>query len=117
LDPQRLESLQKVFTAIFYSKEAEHTFAQVIDGLPTKAAWMENQAILPKLPEILERDQPTESSVARFIELRAEFQLANLSIPSKVVNCALLKFSLTFIGGTSVSKLNTQFPRVPPPAS
>lgn len=68
-------------TTVLDSKAAENTFAQVIYGLLTHAAFRENFQFHPTIPEILEREQPNEDSVKLFAEIRAGFQLANLEIP------------------------------------
>lgn len=84
LDFERLQYLENFLVTILASSVAERAFAQIIDGLPTRTSFERNAGSRPWLPEVLQREGPSESSLEVFRTFRARFQLAGVLVNSKV---------------------------------
>jgi hypothetical protein len=78
-------SVDKVQRFALASKKSEETFAQIIDGLPTRASslgysgdWLRS--------DIYQRMEPSESSVRIFREFLTKLQTSSIQIDAQVSN-------------------------------
>lgn len=83
LDPLRLSFFEYALTTILSLDVSETAFAQVIDGLPTRMAFLPNRGMVSTPPEIACREAPTEQSLDIFREFRRRLQPALLAVDSK----------------------------------
>jgi hypothetical protein len=83
LEPQKLRRFDKTFRRVLASKEAEHAFAEIIDGLPTRISSMRCGGDFIR-PDILDRDEPCASSVLIFRQFRERLEIGRIQVLSQV---------------------------------
>ena len=86
LAPDRFHKLKQCLTSILASSLAEETFAQIIDGQPTRSSYERNFGEYGA--ERFERDEPSAQAVQRYRECKVNFVTPALKIEAKVnVEC------------------------------
>lgn len=84
IDPERFRLINSILMTILTSDVAESTFAQIIDGPPTRNSFEHNTATRTLDFEIASRDEPTQQSRSIFREFRDQLQPAFITLDSKV---------------------------------
>ena len=84
VDLERFRLINSILMTILASDVAESTFAQIIDGIPTRISFEDNTAMRPSSFEISSRDEPTQQSRLIFREFCNQLQPASMTVDSKV---------------------------------
>lgn len=84
LDAERYHLVNHALMAVLASDAAEATFAQIIDGAPTRLIFEQNTGMQSWEPGIVSRDEPTPESRAIFREFRRRIQPASIALNSQV---------------------------------
>jgi hypothetical protein len=84
LDSEHLQYLQRLISAILSSPAAEETFAQLIDGLITRASFLRCAESQPTLAAVAQHNAPTMEAIELFRQFRAQIQIPHIKLDSKV---------------------------------
>ena len=80
LAPERLEYLERFVSTILSSSAAERTYAQLIDGLPTRASFQRCSTWEPTFTAIVEREAPSPNAIELFRSFRQQLQVSQIKI-------------------------------------
>ena len=84
LSASKLELLERSLNSILQLAVAEETFAQIIDGKPTRPSYERNYFTLFD-PSVSERLCPTDSSVREWAQIKENLGLQSLKLDVKLV--------------------------------
>ena len=84
LAPTKLELLSRLLRPILQSAIAEDTFAQIIDGQPTRPSYRKNYRTVWD-PDVSERTRPTDSSIREWTEIKETFVPQILKLDAQLV--------------------------------
>lgn len=84
LTPRKLELLDRSLKFILLSAIAQDTFAQIIDGQPTRLSYEINYRTI-RDPDVSERMYPADSSIREWIEIREAVVPQTLRLDAQLV--------------------------------
>lgn len=95
VDPKKLQDLETVLTAILALPIAPDTFAQIIEGRPTRTPYSDEikKSKDPFIKTIIISDnvEPSHEAVQRFEEIKAAFAPQDLIMDLKVRRLSILR--------------------------
>lgn len=85
LDAQHMDAFRCALNNTLLTEVAEHAYAEIIDGLPTRESWLDFNPWRPGHPvEELKHDKLCAGSLEKAREIRLDFDVYVLSFPSWV---------------------------------
>lgn len=87
LNAEHMAAFRRALDNVFLTEVAENTYAEIIDGLPTRESWRDFNPWRPGHPvEELKHDKLCAGSREKARELRSDFDIYLLSPPAWVCN-------------------------------
>jgi len=83
LEPEKADRFEQTFRRVLASQKAVETFAQIIDGLPTRDISMEAGGDFLR-PEIWQRSAPCDISVREAQQLQAKISVGTMQVKAEV---------------------------------
>ena len=85
ITPEKLERLEATLATILTSSVAEETYAQLIDGNPTRSSFYENYGGENlENTNVSDLDKPSSQAIQSFQDIRASFSPLDLSLDVNV---------------------------------
>ena len=84
LNPSKLELLDRALKSILLSAIAQDTFAQIIDGQPTRSSYKDNYRTVWE-PDVSERTCPTEASIREWTKIKEIFVPQTLKLDVRLI--------------------------------
>jgi hypothetical protein len=85
LEPEKADRFERTFRRILASEKAVETFAQIIDGLPTKNVAMLGGGKFLR-SDIAQRSEPCAKSILEVRQLQEKLSIGTMQVRTKVLH-------------------------------
>lgn len=84
LSPEKLQPIEDTLSAILTLSSAIDTFAQIIDGTPTRTSFYRNYGPPGDDSTVSERLEPSDAAIQMYSNVRTAFSAQDLRMPTQV---------------------------------